>query len=49
MANRLRKTRRMKGTGFRPYIAETKQWALATEGSVFGRENCYRGLKAVSL
>jgi hypothetical protein len=36
----------MKGTGFSPYIAEAKQWALATEGSVFGRETCPRGLKA---
>jgi hypothetical protein len=30
----------MKGTGFSPYMTEQKQWALATEGSVFGRETC---------
>jgi hypothetical protein len=39
----------MKGTGFSPYITETKHWALATEGSVFGRETCPRGLKAAWL
>jgi len=39
----------MKGTGFSPYIAEQKQWALATEGNVFGRETCPRGVKAVWL
>ena len=39
----------MKGTGFSPYIAGAKQWALATEGSVFGRETCPQGLKAAWL
>jgi hypothetical protein len=33
----------MKGTGFSPYIAEQKQWALATEGCVSGRESAECG------
>jgi hypothetical protein len=39
----------MKGTGFSPYITKQRQWALATEGNVFGRETWPRGLRATWL
>jgi hypothetical protein len=48
--SRLRKKSMNEGYGLKARtLRKQKHWALATEGGVFGRETCPRGLKAAWL